>query len=62
MVIRGCAHCESEIEVMADSRVTCPCCGLDPDLAPLAFEDAPAFSLAGDPWALDDPIRAAAGP
>jgi hypothetical protein len=31
--------------------VSCPVCGLDPDLPPLAyrFDDAPAFFLGGDP-------------
>ena len=49
MVVRWCAHCETEIEVMADARVSCPSCGLDPDVAPLAFDDEPAFWMAGDP-------------
>jgi hypothetical protein len=46
MVMRWCGHCESEIEVSEDARVICPVCGLDPSVAPLAFEDAPAFFLA----------------
>ena len=51
MVTRQCIHCEAEIEVAAMDRVTCPVCGLDPDLPPLAyqFDDAPAFFLGGDP-------------
>jgi hypothetical protein len=51
MVTRQCIHCESEIEVPAVDRINCPVCGLDPDLPPLryAFDDAPAFFLAGDP-------------
>lgn len=51
MVTRQCTHCEAEIEVAAMDRVTCPVCGLDPDLPPLAyqFDDAPAFFLGGDP-------------
>jgi hypothetical protein len=51
MVIRQCIHCESEIEVPAGDPVNCPVCGLDPDLPPLrhAFDDAPAFFMAGDP-------------
>ena len=48
MVVRWCAHCETEIEVMADARVTCPSCGLDPDVAPLACDDGAAF------WMTDD--------
>jgi hypothetical protein len=51
MVTRQCIHCEAEIEVPATSRITCPICGLDPDLPPLAyqFDDAPPFFLGGDP-------------
>ncbi len=51
MVTRRCIHCESEIEVPAESRVTCPVCGLDPDLRPLfyRFEDARALFMGGDP-------------
>lgn len=51
MVTRQCTHCDSEIEVPAIDRINCPVCGLDPDLPPLryAFDDAPAFFMAGDP-------------
>ena len=51
MVLRRCIRCEADIEVPAENRVTCPICGLDPDLPPLnyRFDDAPAFFLAGDP-------------
>ena len=51
MVVRQCSHCDSEIEVPAGDPVNCPVCGLDPDLPPLryAFDDAPAFFMAGDP-------------
>jgi hypothetical protein len=51
MVTRQCIHCEAEIEVAVMDRATCPVCGLDPDLPPLAyqFDDAPAFFLGGDP-------------
>lgn len=51
MVLRRCIHCEADIEVPAEGRVTCPICGLDPDLPPLnyRFDDAPAFFLGGDP-------------
>jgi hypothetical protein len=51
MVTRQCNHCDSEIEVPAVDPVNCPVCGLDPDLPPLryAFDDAPAFFMAGDP-------------
>lgn len=51
MITRSCRHCEAEIEVPLDGRVTCPICGLDPDLPQFAqdFEDAPAFFLGGDP-------------
>jgi hypothetical protein len=55
MVMRWCAHCESDIEVMGDTYVTCPSCGLDPDIAPLAFEDAPAFWMASDPKPMEQP-------
>ena len=51
MVIRHCTHCDSEIEVPSVDPVNCPVCGLDPDLPRLrhAFDDAPAFFMAGDP-------------
>ena len=51
MVLRRCIHCEADIEVPAENRVTCPICGLDPDLPPLnyRFEDASPFFLGGDP-------------
>jgi hypothetical protein len=51
MVTRSCIHCEAEIEVPALDRITCPICGLDPDLPPLTyqFDDAPPFFLGGDP-------------
>ena len=49
METRHCPHCESEIETAATGRVTCPICGLDPDLPRLAFDDGPAYFLAGDP-------------
>jgi hypothetical protein len=51
MVTRRCIHCEADIEVPADERISCPVCGVDPDLPPLAyrFEDAPSFFMAGDP-------------
>jgi hypothetical protein len=31
--------------------MSCPVCGVDPDLPPLAyrFDDAPSFFMAGDP-------------
>lgn len=46
MVIRWCGHCLTEIEVPDERLVTCPVCGLDPMVLPLAFDDAPAFFLA----------------
>lgn len=51
MVTRRCIHCEAEIEVPADDRISCPVCGVDPDLPALAyrFDDAPSFFMAGDP-------------
>jgi hypothetical protein len=51
MVTRQCTHCEADIEVPAFDRISCPVCGLDPDLPPLAytFDDAHAFFLGGDP-------------
>ena len=51
MVTRRCIHCEADIEVPAQDRISCPVCGMDPDLPPLAyrFEDAPSFFMAGDP-------------
>jgi hypothetical protein len=51
MVTRRCIHCEAEIEVPAQDRISCPVCGVDPDLPPLAyrFDDAPSFFMAGDP-------------
>jgi hypothetical protein len=49
MVTRRCIHCEAEIEVLDEARITCPICGLDPDLPRVAFEDAPAFFFGGDP-------------
>lgn len=49
METRHCPHCESEIETVATGRVTCPICGLGPDLPRLAFDDGPAYFLAGDP-------------
>jgi len=48
MVTRRCVHCEAEIEVLDEARTACPVCGLDPDLARVAFEDAPAFFFAAD--------------
>jgi hypothetical protein len=55
MVTRNCIHCEAEIEVPARDRITCPICGLDPDLPPLTyrFDDAPPFFLGGDPRRAD---------
>ena len=51
MVTRRCIHGAAEIEVPAHERLSCPVCGVDPDLPPLAyrFDDAPAFFMAGDP-------------
>jgi hypothetical protein len=51
MVTRHCTHCDSEIEVPPSDRISCPVCGLDPDLPPLryGFDDAPAFFMGGDP-------------
>ena len=51
MVTRQCTHCQAEIEVPAADWITCPICGLDPELPPLAyqFDDAPPFFLGGDP-------------
>lgn len=49
MITRRCTHCEAEIEVLDQPHITCPMCELDPDLPRLAFDDAPAFFLAGDP-------------
>ncbi len=46
MIIRRCVHCEAEIELLDAARATCPVCGLDPDLAKVSFEDAPAFFFA----------------
>jgi hypothetical protein len=59
MITRRCTHCEAEIEVPGDGRVTCPICGLDPDLPPYAvvFDDAPAFFLGGDPRREPIPIE-----
>ncbi|MGH2429002.1 MAG: hypothetical protein ACRDGV_08995 [Candidatus Limnocylindria bacterium] len=62
MIERRCPHCESEIEVLEARRISCPVCGLDPDLPRLAFDDAPAFFLAGDPRRLEptpvgEPVR-----
>ena len=48
MEFRRCPHCQSEIELPAESRV-CPVCGLDPDLPTVDFDDAPAFFLSGEP-------------
>ena len=48
MAIRHCPHCEFEVE-WADGSRSGPVCGLDPSLPPLAFDDAPAYFLAGDP-------------
>lgn len=56
MIVRWCGHCESEIEVSAEARVICPVCGLDPSVAPLAFDDAPAFFLA-DAAREPEPVR-----
>jgi hypothetical protein len=53
MITRRCTHCEAEIEVLEDERITCPMCGLDPDLPRLAFDDAPAFFFTGDPGRVD---------
>lgn len=55
MATRRCIHCEADIEVPFEDRVTCPICGLDPDLPPLTyrFNDAPAFFMAGDPRRLE---------
>ncbi|HTE66894.1 MAG TPA: hypothetical protein VK736_11655 [Candidatus Binatia bacterium] len=51
MITRSCTHCETEIEVPVEGSITCPICGLDPDLPRFTygFEDAPAFFLGGDP-------------
>jgi hypothetical protein len=49
METRQCPHCESEIETVATSGMTCPICGLDPTLPRLGFDDGPAYFLAGDP-------------
>jgi hypothetical protein len=49
MMTRRCTHCEAQFEVVAGRSSSCPTCGLDPDLPRLAFDDAPAFFLAGDP-------------
>lgn len=59
MVTRRCIHCEADIEVPAENRVTCPVCGLDPDLPPLTyrFDDAPSFFMAGDPRRVE-PVEA----
>lgn len=59
MVTRLCKHCEAEVEVLAASQTSCPVCGLDPDLPGLAFDDAPAFFLGGDPRV---PVEMAAEP
>ena len=53
MITRRCPHCEAEIEILESAHTSCPMCGLDPDLPRLAFEDAPAFFLAGDPRRTD---------
>lgn len=55
MITRRCIHCEADIEVPALGQISCPVCGLDPDLPPLAyrFDDAPAFFLGGDPRRLE---------
>lgn len=60
MITRSCAHCEAEIEVPGEGRVTCPICGLDLDLPRFAitFDDAPAFFLGGDPRLGPIPIEA----
>jgi hypothetical protein len=59
MITRSCRHCEAEIEVPLDGRVTCPICGLDPDLPQFgyAFEDAHVFFLGGDPRLEPVPIE-----
>jgi hypothetical protein len=51
MITRECTHCEAEIEVPPIDRITCPVCGLDPDLPPLSyrFDDTHVFFLGGDP-------------
>ena len=61
MVTRRCIHCEAEIEVPAHERISCPVCGVDPDLPPLAyrFDDAPSFFMAGDPRR-SEPLEVAA--
>ena len=55
MEFRRCTHCQSEIELPAESRV-CPVCGLDPDLPAIDFDDAPAFFLSGEPALAPIPI------
>jgi hypothetical protein len=47
MPARICPHCDAELTF--STAMDCPGCGLDPDLPTLAFEDAPAFFIAGDP-------------
>jgi hypothetical protein len=46
MSVRSCPHCEA---ALGRHISRCPDCGLDPRLPRLAFEDAPAFFIAGDP-------------
>ncbi len=60
MVTRRCIHCEAEIEVPDASGISCPICGLDPDVSKLAFDDAPAFFFAGEPRLQPIPIRVGA--
>jgi len=48
-ITRTCPHCECDFEALVMGHATCPICGLDPSLPRLAFDDAPAYFLAGDP-------------
>ncbi len=63
MITRSCRHCEAEIEVPLDGRVTCPICGLDPDLPQFgyAFEDTHVFFLGGDPRLEPIPVEVPVG-
>jgi hypothetical protein len=56
MITRRCTHCEAEIEILDEARVSCPVCGLDPDLPSLAFDDGPAFFFSREPDPLTIPL------
>jgi hypothetical protein len=59
VITRRCTHCEAEIEILDEAHISCPVCGLDPDLPSVRFEDGPAFFIGGDPR-LPEPVAASA--